>query len=282
MTRFDELLHKGYWQSFEVEEVLFEEKNDLQHLVIFQSPSHGRVLALDNIVQVTEADNFFYHEMLAHLPIIAHGAVTEVLIIGGGDGGTLKEVLRHPGVQATLVEIDQAVVDLCVKYMPSVSAGAFDDPRCDLVIADGLKYVAETDKRFDIIIVDSTDPVGPGEVLFSESFYRDCKRCLKPGGLLATQNGVPFFQPEEVTTTYGRLNPIFEDVWFFQTPVPTYVGGMMTLAWATDDPSLRHQPVEDLVERFVASGITTRYYTPGIHWGSLHLPPYITDMMDQA
>ncbi|GAB6054233.1 polyamine aminopropyltransferase [Magnetospira thiophila] len=282
MIRFSEKLHDGYSQTFDVKEILFEEKNEIQHLVIFESRTHGRVLALDDVIQVTEADNFFYHEMIAHLPILAHGAVADVLIIGGGDGGTLKEVLRHPGVRATVVEIDRAVVDLCVTYMPSVSEGAFDDPRCDLVIADGLDYVAKTDRRFDVIIVDSTDPVGPGEVLFSQAFYRDCQRCLKPGGILATQNGVPFFQPQEVGVTYRRLAPIFEDVWFFQTPVPTYVGGMMTLAWATDDPALRHQTVDILAERFEASGIVTRYYTPGIHWGSLQLPPYISELMVKA
>ncbi len=279
MTEFRENLHEGYAQSFGVVEVLFEETNGLQHLMIFESPLHGRVLALDGVVQVTERDNFFYHEMMAHVPILAHGAVTDALIIGGGDGGTLREVLRHSGVCATMVEIDRRVVDLCTEYMPSVGGGAFDDPRADLVIADGLRYVAETDRRFDVILVDSTDPIGPGEVLFTERFYRDCHRCLKPGGVLVNQNGVPFFQGDEVTTSHRRLGAAFRDAWFYTTPVPTYVGGLMTLGWASDDETLRHQSAETLGERFRASGIAPRYYSPGIHVGAFDLPPYIRDLL---
>lgn len=279
MTTFREDLYATYGQYFEVREVLFEQYSDFQHLILFDTETHGRVLALDGVVQVTEKDNFFYHEMLAHVPMLAHGAATDVLVVGGGDGGILRAVLDHTGVGATMVEIDRTVVDLCRKHMPSISDGAFDDPRGELIIADGLQFVAETARRFDVIIVDSTDPIGPGEVLFTEGFYRDCKRCLKPGGILATQNGVPFYQPQEVTETYRRLRPSFADVWFFTTPVPTYVGGLMTLGWATDDPDLRRQPLSVLAERHTAAGLKTRYYTPEIHVASLALPPYILDLM---
>ncbi|MCB2099444.1 MAG: polyamine aminopropyltransferase [Rhodobacterales bacterium] len=278
---FEETLHEtvtglGYAQRFRMTHVVHQLVTEHQSLVIFDTPKFGRVLALDGAIQTTEGDEFIYHEMLTHVPILAHGRVRRVLIIGGGDGGTLREVLRHKAVEtATMVEIDPTVIDLCKEYMPSLSAGAFDDPRTELLIADGLKFVAETDQRYDVIIVDSTDPIGPGEVLFTEAFYADCKRCLTPGGILVTQNGVPMFQPQEATNSYRRLKPLFGDVSFFVTVVPTYVGGMMALGWATDDAALRRQPESVIAERFAAAGLDTRYYTPGVHVGCFSLPAYI-------
>jgi spermidine synthase len=178
-----------------------------------------------------------------------------------------------------MVEIDRTVVDLCREHMPSLSDGAFDDPRADLIITDGLKFVAETDRRFDVIIVDSTDPIGPGEVLFSETFYGDCKRCLTPGGIVVTQNGVPSFQPEEVTDSYRRLKTHFADVSFYLTVVPTYIGGFMALGWASDDKALRQQTAADLAPRFEKLGVATRYYSPAVHAGSFALPPFIGELM---
>lgn len=280
MKRFDEILHAGYAQSFEVTNVVYRDQTEHQDLVIFETPTFGRVMALDNIIQVTTRDEFVYHEMLTHVPILARGDVTDVLIIGGGDGGILRETLRHPGVQrATMVEIDRTVVDLCQEWFPDISAGAFDDPRTDLIITDGVKFVAETDLRFDVVIVDSTDPVGPGEVLFTESFYADCHRVLKDGGVLATQNGVPFFQPEEVTNTYRRMGKSFKDNGFYTAVVPTYIGGFMTLGWGTDDVGLRDVPLPVLQERFAASGLKTRYYTPELHKAAFALPQFIKDLM---
>ncbi|NQV22148.1 MAG: polyamine aminopropyltransferase [Rhodospirillales bacterium] len=279
MNWFEESLHKGYHQRLEITRVLLEEKSEHQNLIVFENPVFGRVLALDGVVQVTERDEFFYHEMLAHVPLLAHGNAKSVLIVGGGDGGILREVLHHPVDQATLVELDRTVIDLCGEYMPALSNGAFDNPRTELVIGDGLKFVAETDQKFDVIIVDSTDPIGPGEVLFTSEFYRDCKRCLTPGGVLVTQNGVPFFQPDEVRNTWRRLGPVFGDVGFYTVPVPTYIGGLMTLGWATDNGDLRRTPVEVLSERASAAGLKTRYYTPEIHAAAFALPGYISDLL---
>ena len=240
----------------------------------------GRVMALDDIVQVTTRDEFIYHEMMTHVPILAKGDVTNVLIIGGGDGGILREVLRHTGVEhATMVELDRTVVDLCQEHFPDISDGAFDDPRTDLIIADGVKYVAETDRRFDVVIVDSTDPIGPGEVLFTESFYADCHRVLKAGGVLVTQNGVPFFQPQEATNTFLRMGKAFADNGFYTAVVPTYIGGFMTLGWGTDDASLRDVALPTLQQRFNAAQITTRYYSPEMHQAAFALPPFIRDLM---
>ena len=284
MKWFDESLHdgildQGYTQRFEVTRVLCEKKSEFQTLTIFETPSFGRVLALDGIIQTTERDEFCYHEMLAHVPLFAHGTARKVLIIGGGDGGALREVLRHDLGRATMVDIDRTVIDLCGEYMPSLSDGAFDDPRTNLIIGDGIRFVAECDEFFDVIIVDSTDPIGPGEVLFSRAFYTDCKKCLNPGGVLVTQNGVPIFQPGEVRDTHARLKPLFADASFYVTVVPTYIGGFMTLGWATDDTELRQLPETVLAERFAVQGFSTRYYTPGVHVGAFALPPFISSLM---
>lgn len=279
MTWFEEKLYEHWRQSFKIGRVLFHEKTDFQDLVIFETPGFQRVLALDGIIQVTQGDEFVYHEMLAHVSTLAHGDARAVLIIGGGDGGVLREVLRHPVERCTMVEIDPGVIELCRKFMPDISRGAFDDPRAEIVIADGVKYVAETDRKFDVIIVDSTDPIGPGEVLFTEAFYASCRRILTERGVVVTQNGVPFLQPEELTTTHRRLSKLFPDAGFFVAAVPTYVGGFMTLGWASLDPSNRARPVEAIREQFTKLQINTRYYTPEIHVASFALPKYVQDLM---
>ncbi|MEO0973602.1 MAG: polyamine aminopropyltransferase, partial [Pseudomonadota bacterium] len=154
-------------------------------------------------------------------------------------------------------------------------AGAFDDPRFELVIADGLEYVRACEERFDVIISDSTDPIGPGEALFTQHFYESCKRCLEPGGVMVTQNGVAFFQLDEVRTTYERMAGLFADHTFYSAAVPTYYGGIMTFAWGSDDPSLRQVDRDTLATRMTAAGLDTRYYTPDIHLGSFALPRYV-------
>ncbi len=280
---FAETLHKDVAQSLRMDRVLFRERTGLQELVIFENARFGRVLALDGAVQTTEGDEFVYHEMMAHVPILAHGAVKRVLIVGGGDGGLLRRCLLHPGVETvTMVEIDRGVIDLCVKYLPGLSAGAFDDARAEVVIADGARFVAETDRRFDVILVDSTDPQGPGEVLFTAAFYADCKRCLTPGGILVTQNGVPFLQPDEVRHSAEHLGQSFAVVTFYMAVVPTYFGGIMTLGWATDEAQYSRLTATDLSPRFAAAGLQTRYYTPELHVGAFALPAFIKALCQGA
>lgn len=277
---YDETLYPDVAQRFRMGRVLFRDKTDLQDLVIFENPVLGRVMALDGVVQTTEGDEFVYHEMLTHVPILAHGRVRRVLIVGGGDGGMLRRCLEHRDVErVTMVEIDRSVVDLAIRYLPSISAGAFDDPRAELVIADGCAFVKDTDQRFDVIIVDSTDPQGPGAVLFTEAFYADCKARLTPGGVLVTQNGVPFLQPDELKTSHRRLGRLFADAGFFVAPVPSYYGGFMAFGWATDDPALRRQTADVLRPRFAAAGLKTRYYTPDIHAASFALPAFVQDAL---
>jgi len=278
---FSETLHEGWAQTFRMEQILFEVRTEHQHLVIFESPAWGRVMALDGIIQTTERDEFIYHEMMTHVPILAHGDAKKVLIIGGGDGGILREVTRHRSIEAiTMVEIDAQVVEMCKKYLPNHSAGAFDDPRLNLVIDDGIRFVQTTDETFDVIISDSTDPVGPGEVLFTSPCYEGIRRCLNPGGIFVAQNGVAFVQRDEVATTHKRLSPLFADASFYHAAVPTYVGGSMTFAWASDDPGKRQQSAQIIRTRYEASGIETRYYTPELHVGSFALPRYVQDLMN--
>ena len=281
MKTFREKLFKdAYAQEFSVSRVLYEQTTGLHHLIIFENELFGRVMALDGIIQTTERDEFIYHEMLAHVPLFAHENPASVLVVGGGDGGILREVVKHREVRRIVhVEIDAAVIEMSRKYLPHHSAGAFDDPRVELVISDGLKYVQETDEKFHVIISDSTDPEGPGEALFTENFYRGCHRCLNDGGVLATQNGVCFLQLDEVKATAGHLRKIFRDSHFFSAAVPTYVGGIMAFGWATDNEDLRQTALDVLADRFENSGIGTRYYNPAIHRASFALPQYVLDVI---
>ncbi|PCK93653.1 spermidine synthase [Pseudomonas viridiflava] len=276
MSDYQETLYEGYGQRFRIEKMLHEVRTDHQHLVIFQNPRMGRVMALDGVIQTTEADEFIYHEMLTHVPILAHGAAKRVLIIGGGDGGMLREVAKHSTVEhITMVEIDGTVVEMCKEFLPTHSNGAFEDSRLNLVIDDGMRFVATTEEKFDVIISDSTDPIGPGEVLFSENFYQACHRCLYEGGILVTQNGTPFMQLSGVQTTAGRMNGLFADWHFYQAAIPTYIGGAMTFAWGATDKAYRKLPLETLRQRFAGSGIVTRYYNPEVHIGAFALPQYV-------
>ncbi|MGA4575329.1 polyamine aminopropyltransferase [Pseudomonas stutzeri] len=276
MSDFQETLYEGYGQRFHIDKLLHEARTEHQHLVIFENPRMGRVMALDGVIQTTEADEFIYHEMLAHVPILAHGLARRVLIIGGGDGGILREVARHRDIESiTLVEVDGAVVEICREFLPNHSAGTFDDPRLKLVIDDGMHFLAETEERFDVIICDATDPVGPGEALFSENFYQACRRCLNEGGILVAQNGTPFLQLGEVQTTARRMQGLFADWHFYQAAVPTYIGGAMTFAWGASSAESRKLPLETLMQRYSGSGIVTRYYNPHLHIAAFALPQYV-------
>ncbi|MFP1724015.1 polyamine aminopropyltransferase [Lonsdalea quercina] len=278
-----ETLHANFGQYFAVDNVLYHEKTDHQDLIIFENAALGRVMALDGVVQTTERDEFIYHEMLTHVPLLAHGNAKRVLIIGGGDGGMLREVCRHRGVeQITMVEIDAGVVEFCEQYLPNHSAGAYDDPRFRLVIDDGVNFVKACQEKFDVIISDCTDPIGPGESLFTSDFYEGCARCLNDGGIFVAQNGVCFLQQDEAVTSHNKLSHYFSDVSFYQAAIPTYYGGIMTFAWASNNPALRQLSPESLQERFAATGIDCRYYNPAIHVGSFALPQYLLNALSAA
>ena len=274
-----ETLHPDYAQSLRVDKMLYDSKTDHQRLKVFENGTFGRVLTLDDVVQTTEGDNFIYHEMMTHVPILAHGAARRVLIIGGGDGGMAREVLRHDTVEhVTMVEIDAGVVDFSGEYLPMLSRGAFDDARLELVIADGAGFIRRTAGGYDIIIVESTDPVGPGEVLFTDTFYGHAKRALTEDGILVTQNGVPFLQGEELTNTMRAFRALFSDATCYLATIPTYAGGPMAFGWGTDGAA-RATPPDVLQGRFDAAGIATDYYTPEVHKAAFALPGYVARLI---
>lgn len=280
MKNYLETLYPAWGQNFVVDKVLFEAKTEHQHLVIFENDQWGRVMALDGVIQTTQNDEFVYHEMLTHVPMFSHPNPKSVLIIGGGDGGILREVLKHPSVErVTHVEIDAQVIEMCREFFPNHSQDAFEDSRVEIVIADGVEFVNQTDKKYDVVISDSTDPIGPGEVLFTSRFYQGVKNCLNPGGVFVAQNGVSFLQTSEVTTTAQRLSPLFSEVSFYQAAVPTYVGGIMTFAWGSNDLQPGLVALDVLQARFKAAAIKTKYYNPAVHQGSFALPQYLVDLL---
>ena len=179
----------------------------------------------------------------------------------------------------TQVDIDQQVIDMCVQYLPNHSAGAFSNPKANIVIADGVDFVNQCAEKFDVIISDSTDPVGPGEVLFTSRFYQGIKNCLNESGVFVAQNGVSFLQTQEVATTYQRLSPLFTEASFYSGAVPTYVGGIMTFAWATDNEALKNVTLETIEARYQAANLSTRFYTPAVHKASFALPQYVLDCL---
>jgi spermidine synthase len=239
------------------------------------------VMVLDGVIQITERDEFVYQEMLAHVPLLAHGAAENVLIIGAGDGGVLRRVLRHRAVQrAVMVEIDGEVIRLAKQHMPNIAGSAWHDARADVVVGDGIDYVQRApDASFDVIIVDSTDPIGVGEVLFTDAFYANCARVLTARGVVVNQCGVPFMQADELRETSARRAKFFPRVTAYVAAVPTYVGGFMALGWAAKHPGLTEATATEIGGRAAAAGIlgTTRYWTPEIHVGAFHLPPYIAE-----
>ncbi len=279
MDWFGETLHADWAQRIKVERVIYRAQSEHQDIIVFESAKWGKVLALDGVIQTTTADEFAYHEMLIHPAIIAHGHVRSVLIIGGGDGGSLREVLRHEAIERIVqIEIDQGVIDLCREYLPELSQDAFDNPRAQVKIGDGARYVAETDEKFDLIVIDSTDPIGPGEVLFTAEFYRNCRKCLNEGGVLVTQSGNPAVAGGELATGQSRLVEAgFGDVSYILTSVPTYIGGFMALGWASDNAELRKLNRNIFNQREIPKSL--RYYNPAIHEAAFAHPNWIDEII---
>ena len=278
----EETLHSGFRVRLKADHVLFDSETEHQHLIIFENGDFGRVMMLDGVVQLATNDDFIYHEMMAHVPLFAHGRARKVLIVGGGDGGVLREALRHKKLKnVTLCEIDRSVIDLCREHFPDISAGAYDDPRTRVVIADGTKFVAETDERFDVIMVDSTDPIGPGAVLFTKEFYTDCRRALADGGILVTQNGLPFLQAAELKQSATYFRDLFDDAFAYLATTPSYFGGPMSFGWATDNAKLRKVKPEKLAKRHAkAGGFATRYWSPEVQIGAFALPNYVRELVE--
>lgn len=279
-TWFNETLYKGFRQSHEIRKVLFEGRSKYQKVGVFESGRFGRILALDGVVQCTEGDEFVYHEMLTHLPILAHGKVESVLIIGGGDGGILEEVLKHKSVKrATMVEIDGEVIEVAKKYLPKICGKAFSDRRTNLIVGDGAAYVAETKNRYDLVIVDRPDPVGPATVLFSEGFYRNCRRVMKPNAILVAQNGVPHMQGPELTEAIRLFQKIWAESGSYLAVVPTYVCGFMSMTWASDRDITDVDPRQVFARFDRAKLPALRYYNPEIHFAAFALPNFVAGLI---
>jgi spermidine synthase len=280
-TLFDDL---GFRMSYQVDRVLYELQTDHQHLILFEQPYFGKMLMLDGATQISKRDEFIYQEMMSHVPLFAHGNAKDVLIIGGGDCGIAEEVLKHKEVQSlTQVEIDEKVVEFAKEHFPEFTRPVFADKRFTSVIDDGAKYVARTDHRYDAIIVDSTDPIGPGKILFGEKFYSGCRHCMKPGGVLITQNGVPFFQKNELTATMSKFRRLFADASCYVAAIPVYVGGHMAIGFATNNKRLRRHPVKTIAQRYRKAGsFKTMYWTPEVHVAAFAQPRFIADLVAKA
>jgi len=274
-----EMLYQGIAAQYENIETFYHEKNDIQDVILFKNPVLGKMLMLDGVTQVTLADEFIYHEMMTHVPLFSHPCPENVLIIGGGDGGIAREVLRHKTVKrAVMIEIDAAVVEFSKKHLPEVSNGVFENPLLDLKIEDGALYVAQTQEKFDAIIVDSTDPIGPGEVLFSKEFYQNCAKCLTPQGILVTQNGVPFMQADELQKSVKFFRELFAFGTCYRATIPTYAFGEMAMGWASNH-DYNDLDVKLIHNRFENAGIEMRYYTPEIHKAAFAHPVYLKNLL---
>jgi spermidine synthase len=275
----NETLYAQWGQRFLVKRELARVRSAFQDIMVFESFSHGRVMLLDGVVQITEADEFVYQEMIAHVPLLAHGAAKRVLIVGAGDGGVLRRVLQHRTVEkAVMVEIDGEVIRLAKEHMPGIAGDAWTDPRARVIVGDGIDFVRQAEAgSFDAMIVDSTDPIGVGEALFTDEFYANAARLLSDRGVIVNQCGVPAMQAEELRETSLRRAKSFADVWAYVAAVPTYVGGYMAIGWAAKDATLRHVGAEEIRRRADVAGVldTTGYWTPEIHTASFALPPYI-------
>ena len=261
---------------YRVEDVLFESDSEFQNIKVLNTHHYGRMLLLDGMVQTTEVDEFIYHEMMAHVPLLTHPDPRRVLIIGGGDGGVLREVLRHPGIeQAVLVEIDGAVITLAREYFPTICQDAFDHPKSEVVIEDGADYLARSANQFDVIVIDSSDPIGPAKVLFTSEFYRAVAGALREGGIMTRQTGSTFMQPEELPLAIARASETFAHVNPYFFTVPTYVGGLFCglLCSQTLDPLAAEE--SELANRAACLAGDMQYYSPRLHLGALEVPGYV-------
>ncbi len=253
--------------SIRIKETLYRKTSPYQEILVAESYQFGRVLFLDGTYQTTEKDEFFYHEMITHVCLFSHPQPEDILVIGGGDGGTLREILKHKTVkEAILVEIDPDVIEVSKRFLPFYSSFE-SDPRFRIEIADGINYVKDKRERFDIIIIDSTDPIGPATGLFTESFYRDCHGALKEGGMIVTQSESPFLHISLIKEIKKILQGIFPCCMVYTVPVPTYPSGW----WSFTVASKRYDPSEPLR----IPDFPTRYYNPEIHRASFILPEFL-------
>ena len=267
--------------SIRVDRQLYSVQSDYQRIDVFDSKEFGRVLTLDGYVMMTERDEFIFHEMLVHVPMAVHPNVRKVLIIGGGDGGVVRELSHYPEIESIdLVELDPLLVEVCKKYLPNTSC-RMDEKRLHLYCTDALRFVRSKENEYDLIIVDSTDPFGPGEILFTKEFYGNCYKALKEDGIMIHHNESPFYMEEAAwcQRIHKRVCDIFEKSAVYQAHLPTYPSGHWLFGFASKE----YHPLNDLApEKWNMRGIHTRYYTTRLHQGAFALPAYVEEMLREV
>ncbi|MCG7342588.1 polyamine aminopropyltransferase [Sporosarcina sp. ACRSL] len=267
--------------SMKVIEHLYTGKSEFQKIDVLQTAEFGRVLTLDGLVMVTEKDEFIYHDMITHVPMATNPNIKKVLVIGAGDGGTIRELTKYDSIEhIDMVEIDEMVVDVCRKYLPQ-TASKLDDPRVHLHFEDGLKFVRSRNDEYDLIIVDSTDPFGPGEGLFTREFYGNCYKALNDEGILVNQHESPFYEEDALgmQRAHKRIMGFFPICRVYQLHIPTYPSGHWLFGFA----SKKYDPIKDLnADAWNQLGLQTKYYNTDIHVGSFALPNYVKEQLKDA
>ncbi|KGA96049.1 spermidine synthase [Alkalihalobacillus alcalophilus ATCC 27647 = CGMCC 1.3604] len=270
---FTEKQTENFGITAKIKRTLHTEKTDFQQLDVVETEEFGNMLVLDGMVMTTEKDEFVYHEMVAHVPLFTHPNPKHVLVVGGGDGGVIREVLKHPSVEkATLVEIDGKVIEYSKKYLPSI-AGALDDSRVDVQVGDGFMHIAEAENAYDVIMVDSTEPVGPAVKLFEKGFYVGIAKALKEDGIFVAQTDNPWFHQHLIKQVYNDVKEIFPITNLYTANIPTYPSGL----WTFTIGSKKHDPLQVSEERF--HEIETKYYTKELHKAAFALPKFVADLL---
>jgi len=275
---FREDLFPDVSQLIRVSKVLFHKTTKdntgkkLQELLILDTPRFSKMLTLDGAVQFTEADEKYYHEPLVHCAMFSHANPKNVLIIGAGDGGVLREVVKHPVKTIELVEIDKEVMELTKRYIPEFAGDAWGDPRLKVYIDDGAAFVKRTKKKYDVIILDTPDPMGPALSLFKTTFYINCKKIIKPEGIIIRQTGSSILQPEEMPSNFRQMEELFPEVKVFLTAVSTYIGGYFTFVAASRQKGIFKKALVGVEKRFNDIKLKTEWYTPAMHKASMILP----------
>ncbi len=264
--------------SIRVDRQIYSGKSEFQRIDVFESPEFGRFLTLDGYMMLTEKDEFIYHEMITHVPMAVHPNVKNVLVIGAGDGGVIRELARYPEIdRIDMVEIDPLVVEVCKKYLPQ-TACCLDDPRLSIYYEDGLKYIRSCNDQYDLIIVDSTDPFGPGEGLFTREFYGNCYKALHDDGIMVNQHESPFYHEDAVACqrAHKRIVEAFPISRVYQAHIPTYPSGHWLFGFA----SKKYHPLKDLKEtKWNVRGLHCNYYTTTLHKGAFYLPAYVEELL---
>jgi spermidine synthase len=275
---FTELEGAGHGRTIRMDKVLVDVETPFQKLQIFENESVGRVMLLDGAVMLTQRDEYIYHEMLVHPALLAHPAPKDVLVIGGGDGGTLREVVKHPAVErAVQCEIDEEVMRYSREFMPFTACG-LDHPKSEIVVGDAIEYVRQQQSSFDVIIVDSTDPVGFAEGLFRGPFYEDVKRALRPGGIMVQQTESPLFEPVWWDKIYGELRGSFTNVHCYWAVIPMYPGAFWTFGFASQD----RDPWRDVEDERSRELSDVRYYSPEMQRAAFVLPLWASKQLSKT